>query len=252
MPYSGGNNLWFIVQRVLRILKLPSIGRDKLAQILKNNGLNVIKKRKSRKYQTTYSNHQYSVQPNLIKNIKVTQPGEVLVADITYIRTKQKKDTGYLFLVTDAFTRMIAGYHFSRNLKHTGAIKALEMAADNIPDLRDSIHHTDRGVQYCCHNFIRQLKEYRMKSSMTDSDHAAQNALAECINSILKREFGLHRTFDSFESAQEAVDQGIFNYNHLRIHGKLKGRTPVEAFFGNYNFFNLWAQNIAPSLNALV
>jgi len=232
---------------MLKLFKLPPIGRDRLASILRANGLNVIKKKKSRKYQTTYSNHKYCVQPNLIKDIRATKPGEILVADITYIKTRNQEDTGYLFLITDAYTRMIAGYCFSNSLEHTGAIKALEMVADNIPDLQDTIHHTDRGVQYCCHNFINKLEAFRMKSSMTDADHASQNALAECINSIIKREFGLDRTFNTFEEASVAVDDGIFNYNHLRIHGKLKGKTPAEAFFGNFNFFNNWAMEISPS-----
>ena len=113
------------------------------------------------------------------------------------------------------------------------------------------INHTDRGVQYCCHRFIEALDALGMKSSMTDGDHAAQNALAECINGILKREFGLHRTFASFKEAENTVDEAIFLYNHLRIHGKLKGKTPAEAFFKNYNFFNSWTKEIVLNMPKL-
>lgn len=245
LPYSGGNNLWRLVQRFLRLFSLPPIGRDRFAELLSRSGLKV-RYAKHRGVRTTYSNHQYVVQPNLLKDLNATEPGQVVVADITYVHCKNRH--GYLFLATDAYTRLIVGYHFSKNLSHQGAVSALEMIADNLSRTNGIIHHTDRGTQYCCHSFIDKIKSLGMKSSMTDADHAAQNALAECMNGILKREFGLHRTFQSFAEAEKAVDEAIFLYNHLRIHGKLKGRTPAEAHFHNYNFFNNWASQLLNSI----
>lgn len=245
LPYTGGKNLWTMVQRFLRMFSLPPIGRDRFADLLSKSGLKVRYGKRSR-VRTTYSNHQYVVQPNLIKDLKVNKSGELVVADITYILCKNKP--GYLFLATDAYTRLIVGYYFGKEMTHEGAESVIEMISDNIDCTEGVIHHTDRGVQYCCHAFIQALESYGMRSSMTDADHAAQNALAECINGILKREFGLNRRFDSFEEANQAVEEAIFLYNHLRIHGKLKGKTPAEAHFHNYNFFNNWAREVVSSI----
>ena len=129
MPYSGGNNLWQIIQRFLRLFNLPSIGRDRFAEILRESDLKV-RFSKNRNVKTTYSNHQYVIQPNLLKGINVSKAGEVVVSDITYIHCKNQH--GYLFLATDAYTRLIVGYHFSQNLSHQGAIFALEMVSDTI------------------------------------------------------------------------------------------------------------------------
>jgi len=241
LPQSGGNNLWCLIQRFLRMFRLPPIGRDRLARILRENGLNV-SRRRSRRVQTTYSGHHYAVQPNLVKGLKITAPGQVLVADVTYLYIADKH--AYLFLVTDAYSQLIAGYHLSDSLANEAAIKALKNALEQIPDPKGVIHHTDRGVQYCCHDFLDELRKYQMRSSMTDGDHAAQNALAESINGLLKGEFLLDCQFPNFVQLQRAVDQAVFAYNHLRIHGSLAGRTPAEVYYESDGTFDLWAKEI--------
>lgn len=233
--------MWQIINRFFRLFQLPPIGRDRLARLLRENGLNVFRRR-SRRIQTTYSRHHYAVQPNLFKGIKVTAPCQVLVADVTYLELARQH--AYLFLITDAYSRMIVGYHVSQDLGHTGAIKALEMALEAVPSPKGLIHHTDRGVQYCCHDFLDVIRKHGMRSSMTDADHAAQNALAESINGLLKREFLLDSTFEQFKALMQAVDEAVFAYNHLRIHGSLHGKTPAEVHFGKDGVFDLWAKEV--------
>ena len=241
LPQSGGSNLWQVIQRFLRVLRLPAVGRDRLARILRENGLKV-RKAKQRTVQTTYSNHPYAVQPNRLKELEVTAPKQALVADITYVPIQG--GNAYLFLITDACSRYIAGYHLSSSLSHTGAIEALEMALEKIPNPRGVIHHTDRGVQYCCHGFLDAISKWDMQSSMTDGDHCAQNALAERMNGILKQEFIFYNSFSSLESAQDTIHDAIFNYNHLRIHGSLKGKTPAEVHFGHDSALEIWAKEV--------
>ena len=241
LPQVGGNNLWRLVQRLLRILKLRPIGRDHLARLLNKHNLQV-GRRKRRRVKSTYSGHQYAVQPNRLHNIEISEPGQVLVADITYLSIANSGV--YLFLVTDAFSRMIVGYHLSESLAHQGAIHALTMALEHIPDPKGVIHHSDRGVQYCCHDFLDVIKKWDLRSSMTDADHCAQNALAECMNGILKSEFLLDLEFTGFEQALQVLDDAVFAYNHLRIHGSLHGKTPAETHYGHDNALGLWAKQL--------
>lgn len=240
LPSCGGLNLWRTVQRFLRLFKRGGIGRDHLARIVATEGLKV-ERRKSRK-RTTYSNHSYAIQPYLVPNLKITGPGQLLVADITYISVEG--DHAYLFLITDAFSRKILGFHLSDSLSHEGAVEALKLALKEVPDPQAVVHHSDRGVQYCCHDFIEEIRRFKLRSSMTDADHCAQNALAECMNGILKTEFFLDVTFETFARAERAVHEAIFAYNHLRIHGKLKGKTPAELHNGYDRTFELWAKEV--------
>lgn len=241
LPQCGGVNLWRLVNRMLRILKLRCVGRDRVAKIVRENGLKV-RRVKSSQVQTTYSNHSYAVQPNIYRDLNITGPNQALVADITYVPIRNSK--AYLFLITDAFSRMIVGYHLSSSLSHEGAICALNMALEVIPNPKGIIHHTDRGVQYCCHDFLDAISKWEMKSSMTDADHCAQNALAERMNGILKQEFIFYSPFPTFNDARRAIEDSVFNYNHLRVHGQLKSKTPAEVHFGQDLALELWAKEL--------
>ena len=211
------------------MLKIKPIGRDHLARILRETGLKV-RWPKQRTVKTTYSGHRYAVQPNLAKNLEVTKPNELWVADITYITINGS--AGFLFLITDKYSREIVGHHLAPTLHASGAIEALKRALHMHGYPLGVIHHSDRGVQYCCHDFLDEVRRWELRSSMTDADHCAQNALAECMNGIMKREFLLGLGFTSFTQAQQEINEAIWTYNHLRIHGSLNGRTPAEVHAG--------------------
>lgn len=230
------------MKRFISLLKLPHLGRDRLARILREASLEV-RWPKVRRYQTTYSGHQYAVQPNLLREFHATAPNQVWVADITYISVEEAP--AYLFLITDQYSRKIVGYHIARSLHAEGAVKALQMALATHRAPKDLIHHSDRGVQYCCHDFLDQIRGWELRSSMTDADHCAQNALAECINGILKREFLLALTFCTFKQAFGAIKDAITTYNTLRVHGSLNGLTPEEVHSGSVGgTIGLWLSEI--------
>lgn len=203
------------------------VGRDWLFGLLRKSNRLVKVKKSFQK--TTYSKHSYAVAPNRIKDLSITRSCQVLVADCTYLRLSGRK-FAYLFLVTDAYTRMIVGFHLSRDLSHYSAVIALENAVSRIPNPSGVIHHTDRGCQYCCHEFLSVLKAHGMISSMTDADHCYQNAIAERVNGILKDEFNLDAEFLNFEQLRAAVVNAIMVYNTKRTHWSLDLLTPEEMY----------------------
>ena len=201
-------------------------GRDKVISILGEHGMHVEPKKKHEK--TTYSKHEYAVAPNRIKELTVERPNQVFVADITYLHTWA--GVVYLFLVTDLFSRKIVGWHLSKNLLHCGAMRALEMALKEVPDPRGLIHHSDRGCQYCCHEFLALLGDYGITPSMTDADHCYQNAVAERVNGILKIELYLDSTFRNYAHALKATADAVRIYDTVRTHWSLGLRTPEEVY----------------------
>jgi transposase InsO family protein len=204
-----------------------SVGRDKFFDILRD-AEELIKPKKSQ-VRTTLSRHRYAVAPNRTKGLVVEAPGQVLASDITYLRL-YGGDFGYLFLVTDIFSRKILGYHVTRDLTHHSACIALEKAVDAITDPHGVIHHSDRGCQYCCHEYLERLELHGMLSSMTDENHCYQNAIAERINGILKDEFNLDVTFRTFDELKTSVDTAVRVYNTKRLHFSLGLRTPQEVY----------------------
>lgn len=203
------------------------VGRDRLFGVLRQS--NRLVKVKKRFDKTTYSQHSYVVAPNRIKQLEVVRPNQVVVSDCTYLRLAGR-EFAYLFLVTDAYTRMIVGYHVSKDLSHYSAIIALARAVSSMADPTGVIHHSDRGCQYCCHEYLAFLKSHGMASSMTDADHCYQNAIAERVNGILKDEFNLDAVFRNFEQLRAAVTHAIMVYNTKRTHWSLNLLTPLEMY----------------------
>lgn len=203
------------------------VGRDRFFEVLRGRGL-LLKPRRSEHPRTTNSYHSLPIFTNRIKNTEVTKANQVWVGDLTYLRTA----TGFLYLamLTDKASRKIVGYHCGDTLEAQGCINALEMALADLPEGTHPIHHSDRGTQYCCHEYVNRLTERQLIISMTETNHCAENALAERMNGILKSEYGLDREFKTKEQARLCVEQAVHLYNTRRPHGSLKYRFPHDVY----------------------
>lgn len=190
------------------------VGRDKLFAILRSNHLLV--KPKRRYHITTNSKHMFYKHKNLISNLPIVRPEQVWVSDITYIG--RRGSHRYLALVTDAYSKKIVGYDLSESLSADGAIRALRMALKSRCWGSELIHHSDRGIQYCCDAYQRLLKVSGVLVSMTEHGDPLENAIAERINGILKDEFELERHCVNTVILRRIVVQSIAIYNNLRPH----------------------------------
>lgn len=202
------------------------IGRDSLFNILRAN--NMLVKRKRAYAKTTNSYHHFHKYNNLIKELKITKPNQVWVSDITYIRTV--KGFCYLALITDLYSRKIIGYDISDSLELAGCLRALKMALASVGPAAGLIHHSDRGVQYCSHMYVNELRKRGIKISMTEENHCYENAIAERVNGILKDEFYLDQCFFSTIHAKRAAKNAIKLYNNKRLHLSLGYKTPNMVF----------------------
>lgn len=198
------------------------LGRDRFFEVLRNQSLLLEPLPKAPK--TTNSRHNLPVFTNMVKDMKLTGPNQVWVSDITYIRTSE--DFVYLSLITDKYSRKIVGYHLGQTLEARDTIKALQMALGGLPEEAKPIHHSDRGCQYCCHEYVTRLQGRGMLISMTEEDHCAENAMAERVNGILKQEYFLRHEFRNVAQARKAVEEAINLYNTRRPHRSLSLRTP--------------------------
>ena len=224
LPRTGGKKLYVMLQDEF-IKHQISIGRDTFLGFLKAEYLQVPKAR--RYYKTTNSRHWMKRYPNLIGNLVLNRPEQVWVADITYLRTKEK--TYYLHLLTDACSKKIVGYQLSDNLMSSTTVKALEMALINRETKNQLIHHSDRGLQYCSKEYTELLKKNNILISMTQEYDPYENAVAERVNGILKEEFGLHEIFENYQNLNKQVTQAITLYNNFRIHMSINMITPNQA-----------------------
>lgn len=224
-PRLGTRKLYFLFKGSF-INAGIKMGRDRLFEVLREREMLV--KPKAADYPTTTSStHYLPVFENRIKDQEFTKPNQAWVADLTYLRVGES--FLYLSLLTDKVSRKIVGYHCGDTLETVGCVRALQMALKELPKGAKPIHHSDRGSQYCSHEYLKRVRARGLCVSMTEEDHCAENALAERMNGILKSEYGLGRKFKTKAAARLAVDQAVRLYNTRRPHTSLGYRFPHDA-----------------------
>ena len=140
-------------------------GHRRIGRLMRENGIVAIR---TRKYKvTTDSNHTLAVAPNLLdRDFSATAPNQKWAGDITYIWTSE----GWLYLavILDLYSRRIIGWAVSNRMKRDLAIRAMDMAVALRQPPKGCIHRTDRGSQYCSHDYQQRLKKHGFKISMSD------------------------------------------------------------------------------------
>jgi transposase InsO family protein len=202
------------------------MGRDALFNLLRRYGILI--RRNKRFHITTDSNHYFYKSPNLIKDLDITHSEQVFVCDITYISI----DDGhaYLALITDAYSKKIMGWYIDDNMKVSLVKEALNMANKNrIFKHKNIIHHSDRGIQYCCPDYSTFAEKKGFILSTTQKYDPYENAIAERINGILKYEFGLKGTLANITIARKMIAQAVLIYNNERLHWSLNLKTPQQV-----------------------
>lgn len=212
-------------QEMQGTMEIYKVGRTAFYDTCREAGLFLIPKK--RRYITTDSNHRFYKYPNQIKELTITRPEQVWASDITYISTAE--GPAYLFLITDHYSKRIMGWQLGRNMTTDIGIKALEMALKSraYPN-QPLIHHSDRGSQYCSHEYTGKLKENQITISMTEKGDPYENAIAERINGTIKNEFGINELNISFKETQAQIKQAVDLYNDYRKHNSNEGLTPNQ------------------------
>ena len=199
-------------------------GRDWFYRLMHENDLML---KPMRRRHTTKSNHNYRKYKNLAKGMVMERANQLWVADITYIDT----DTGvvYLHLLTDAFTHEIIGWTLSDSLVASNTVAALDMGIQNVGHLglEGLVHHSDRGVQYCCNQYVEHLRGINATISMTEDYKPTDNAIAERVNGIIKQEwfYKMKRPHD-LEEARRLMTDIIEFYNTKRPHRSNRDMLP--------------------------
>ena len=250
-PGIGGYKLWLMLIDMFGRAIVP--GRDRFFVLLRRKGL-MLPKPKPR--HTTNSNHRYHKYKNLIKGIVLTAANQLWVADITYIALAGG-DVCYLHLITDAYSHKIVGWALARTLKAAITMQALRMAIEQAVAMKGSevltglIHHSDRGVQYCCDAYVAMLKAYGISISMTEDYKPTDNAVAERTNGIIKVECVYRqKCFNSFEHACRVIERYIHFYNYRRLHMSIGYKVPAVAHLEQGEQKKMWKNKIYPPKSA--
>ncbi|MGL6177631.1 MAG: IS3 family transposase [Tannerellaceae bacterium] len=148
---------------------------------------------------------------------------------MTYIDTED--GTCYLSIITDTYSHKIVGWSLGETLEAKHPIRTLEKALEGFTCSEEQglIHHSDRGVQYCCHKYVDILQENNIAISMTENGDPLENAIAERVNGILKSEWLYHTSLKDLDDANQQICAIIEFYNQERPHLSIDMLTPEQA-----------------------
>jgi len=202
-----------------------AVGHRRVGRLMKENGIKV---RRNKKFKaTTDSNHSFTIAPNLLdRNFSPAHPNQKWAGDLSYVWTQE----GWLYLavILDLHSRRVIGWAVSSRMKRDLAIRALKMAIALRQPPPGCIHHTDRGSQYCSHDYQKFLRQHGLQVSMSGKGNCYDNAAVETFFKTIKAELLWQRSWPTRRSAELAIFEYVNGfYNPRRRHSALSWKSPL-------------------------
>jgi putative transposase len=216
-------------RRITALLKREgwAINHKRVERLMREDNLLCVRKPVFRPA-TTDSRHSWRIWPNLARYLDPCEANQLWVADITYVRLSEA--FVYLAVILDAFSRKVVGWAIADHLRAELALDALTMALDRRPVVPGGlVHHSDRGIQYACGDYIARLEAAGIQPSMSRVGCPYDNAMAESFMKTLKQEEVNGADYRDLADATQRIGSFLEQiYNRQRLHSALAYRSPDE------------------------
>lgn len=201
------------------------VNHKRVQRMLREDNLLALRRRKF--VVTTNSKHDLQVRMNLAARMQVTGPNQLWVADITYIYLNT--EFVYLAVLLDIFSRKVVGWALGRDLTSNLTMAALKQALAERQPPPGLVHHSDRGLQYACGDYVELLQQNQARLSMSRPGNPFDNAYCESFIKTLKQEEIYLGKYHDLEDLRAHIQSFIEDYyNCCRLHSALNYQTPEE------------------------
>jgi len=222
-------NRFYGYRRITALLQRDGwcVNHKRVARVMREDNLLCLKGRTCQPA-TTDSRHSWRIWPNLARTMEPMAPNQLWVADITYVHLAEA--FVYLAVILDAFSRKVVGWAMADHLRAELALDALTMALERRKVVPNGlVHHSDRGIQYACGDYIARLEAAGIVPSMSRVACPYDNAIAESFMKTLKQEEVDGTDYRDLADAIKRIGAFIEQvYNRQRLHSALAYRSPDE------------------------
>jgi putative transposase len=222
----GARKVWLALNR-----EGIAVARCTVERLMAELGLSGATRGKNRK--TTIADPAAVRPADLVqRQFAPPAPNRLWVADLTYVSTWS--GFAYVAFVIDAYARRILGWRVASTMATSMVLDGIEQAIwtrqqQGVVDLKDVVHHTDRGSQYTSIQFSERLAQAGIQPSVGAVGSSYDNALAETINGLYKTELIKPRKpWRSIEDVEVATAEWVHWFNHRRLYEYCGDIPPVE------------------------
>lgn len=202
-----------------------AVNHKRVARIMREDNLLCLRRR--RFLLTTDANHDWPIYLNLAARIELSGIDQLWVADLTYIRLREQ--FVYLAVILDAFSRRVVGWALDESLHAPLALAALRRALRLRRPAPGLVHHSDRGIQYACREYVDLLEEHGLLPSMSRAGNPYDNAKCESFIKTLKQEEIYTRQYRDRAELETCLRHFLEHYyNRRRLHSALNYRSPEQ------------------------
>ena len=202
-----------------------AVNHKRVLRLMRHDNLLAVRRRKY--ILTTDAKHDLQVYVNLASRLQLSGIDQLWVADLTYIRVRE--EFLYLAVVLDAFSRRVVGWAVGDSLQPALAIAALHKAIATRKPAPGLVHHSDRGIQYACQDYVRILQQHRIAPSMSRSGNPYDNAKCESFIKTLKQEEIYTRQYRDRADLEAHMEHFLEHYyNRQRLHSALNYCSPEQ------------------------
>jgi putative transposase len=221
----GARKVWLELNR-----EGVSVARCTVERLMRDLGISGVRGRRKKPRTTVPGDPADRPSDLLDRCFDAVAPNRRWVADITYVDTC----AGFVYtsFIMDLFARRILGWQVAGHLRADLALDALEMAvwARRHESIDGLVHHSDRGVQYTSIRYTERLEEANVVRSVGSKGDSYDNAAAESLNSLYKRELiDLRKDWQGVDDVMVATADWVHWYNEVRLHS-YSGDMPPKKY----------------------
>jgi putative transposase len=171
------------------------------------------------------------VAPNLLnREFRTHGARAVLLTDITYI---PRGDNGFSYLCTilDAFTKQVLAYTVSGSLAVDFVLETINklVLSHGISLQKETLIHSDQGLQYTNYKFIQLVKDAELRQSMSRKANCWDNAPQESFYGHMKDKIDLSNCRNHAQIVAP-IDDWMDYYNNERYQWDLARLSPNEYY----------------------